>query len=1661
MINKSFQILRTNPLLTTNYKIVISSDYKLYLESFDSNKQLSDTKYKHVIVNKDDLLENIIYKFYDKLPVNIAYDVKYDSDNNIMYSNFDNQFDDIYYSGAKNVEDQWYNEEFEYFAPLYIRPDNIPSNFVILRVDEPAIYKLRGEKYKIENLNKENFRSELIDKWKCVNVFNLTKTSDLGVFLTNNYVENLRFPKKVFDLDIKKYNFSRWYGMDYNSGVYTEKSLLLDDKLYYENPDFNLESYISTGYRDNKLIFPSILNLKFLFDDIPATADVINKWSLNRYYGFYTESLESVNNLTTYVTPTLKNNIKLINNIFIKVGTSSENINPFVENWNTNNVYFIYVDNNLYKVERYSENNNYVYKVISDKKLDNIFDVSSVYDNTVTIVYDDVNKRNNIVSKNNNLLIDEFVDKSGITDSMYADLYLIKINGNYHVIKNDKTTVTDEYGNIVQYINNYYIQTDYAINSNNEILEYWIGGKTSEYYKKYEVYNKNDKNKLPLIYTIYRIKFSDIKDFDFDRVNTHFSDFEYETSEFKNTEEIKLYATEYRDISIPKSYKINEKGEDGQYKVKNVSSEYISTDELFEIKDNDLSDIWRKNQSICKWGYQNSISHNDYPYKLNNSLKTGNVYNKTTNPFNLQPNIIDKNLDYFYRIGKFHNTSGETIYYLNQSTNIYTDLLDQTHSEKFNVDLYFNSNVDYFTYFFNNKELYYDFGNYYIKQYEKYSLFTNGDKYENSSTVFKGLKINIQGVENYILTNDTYNKIQEVLIDDTKLYNDYKFTIILNDRYSGVTDSYLNDKALSNNTIIDTTKNGIHIILNEKFKNVLVIINVKIPILSSYEDLNMIDIFGENYGLYYAKTLTGDSIDNNYSGTDKYNPAMITAYNFIESLNNMNNINEFENYITYYYIDKDGISGKTTITDYINSTLIDIPSWKKKVPPFILTVETPTSLVLKKKSYINTALDGPEYNIYDKYKITQTQKLTRDTDIDDYLARKITLNETENVQMMKYHKESVIHTNKIYRYSGSYEPIFKNIPLFNSYDIWSGNTYYKDKNYNFDLSLTNFGIIEENILSKVNSTENLLKLQNVENDKSIYPLLDEFGYTYSNRFIFKSGWDNDFFIESIPPTEDEYQVGQLFVTLNYVSTGTYTGTLTASYKNSGSIPRNGIVTFYYLSPTGSTYESFFTSGVTILGNNTEIVITNVNLVNIYGLHQFKTDISPSELALTNYIVTPLPPKAKFTPTTANITAGNSVTFNYVPTAGYGTPTYFLWNFENGVPTTSNSQNVTVTYPSHVGSPFNVRLFVSNLGGSDDTLNTYNNIIQVNQGIQPPVASFTPAPANTYTNTYVNFTYNGTGGSPTSYSWTFNGGTPSTSTLANPVVKWSSSGTFSVSLTVSNSAGSSNFGSIAKITTYTPPTSPPDVDLLTTPTLLNSSEGYVETFEDRSTAGTNPYSIVGYYYKKSPSTTWISAGSTSSSVDVTITPTASVTTYDAKLTIKDNVTNITYTDTIYNAFVVYPISCFSINTPIPMYDGTWKRLGDLKIGDELKTFYIDDFIDSSVEGWEDWTTTKIKANIDKTIVKEKVNYISNNYYIINNEYEVTGEHRFLIKKKGKKNWSWVRVKNLNIGDKMFDINKKEIIINSIDFVEHKLEVVLLNVENLDCFFANGIFVHNYK
>lgn len=81
-----------------------------------------------------------------------------------------------------------------------------------------------------------------------------------------------------------------------------------------------------------------------------------------------------------------------------------------------------------------------------------------------------------------------------------------------------------------------------------------------------------------------------------------------------------------------------------------------------------------------------------------------------------------------------------------------------------------------------------------------------------------------------------------------------------------------------------------------------------------------------------------------------------------------------------------------------------------------------------------------------------------------------------------------------------------------------------------------------------------------------------------------------------------------------------------------------------------------------------------------------------------------------------------------------------------------------------------------------------NVNITGQGGSAPVASFT-SPVSVCKNQNITLNDNSTN-TPTAWSWTLTGATPSTSTLKNPVIKYANAGTYTIAFSSSNAGGMS-------------------------------------------------------------------------------------------------------------------------------------------------------------------------------------------------------------------------------------------------------------------------------
>ena len=159
------------------------------------------------------------------------------------------------------------------------------------------------------------------------------------------------------------------------------------------------------------------------------------------------------------------------------------------------------------------------------------------------------------------------------------------------------------------------------------------------------------------------------------------------------------------------------------------------------------------------------------------------------------------------------------------------------------------------------------------------------------------------------------------------------------------------------------------------------------------------------------------------------------------------------------------------------------------------------------------------------------------------------------------------------------------------------------------------------------------------------------------------------------------------------------------------------------------------------------------------------------------VIAPNPPTADFTGAPTTLLERESVTFTnnsqYAAT--------YLWNFGDGE--TSTEMNPVHTYMTP--GTYTVTLRVENSLGNDTKTRT--NYITVNPNTNPPVADFAASETEVNIGGTVTFT-DLTENIPTSWEWTFEGGTPATSTEQNPSVTYSEPGDFTVTLVAHNAYG---------------------------------------------------------------------------------------------------------------------------------------------------------------------------------------------------------------------------------------------------------------------------------
>ena len=270
----SYALLRANPKLTGNVKVIVDSNSNLYLDTFKVSDILSQRKYRHINVGSSTYYGNSLMTRFKDLPKTELYKIP-----ESCYSLFTpaqtykNEYFDIYNSGVSTNSDELYSENFSMLAPLCIKRV-MPDFFLVFKVNR----SMPG--YDEVNMSDNDKIQFFIKHGQLIKSYDLRKNSNIGNYIRNVYDHAKSYTGDMFasyDTD----NYNKFIGISLEKGVVTAmyESPYEQEKA---NNQVALNDFFTKGFERNHIVSKDIINFEFLFND---TED--NLFSVNTYFGLY------------------------------------------------------------------------------------------------------------------------------------------------------------------------------------------------------------------------------------------------------------------------------------------------------------------------------------------------------------------------------------------------------------------------------------------------------------------------------------------------------------------------------------------------------------------------------------------------------------------------------------------------------------------------------------------------------------------------------------------------------------------------------------------------------------------------------------------------------------------------------------------------------------------------------------------------------------------------------------------------------------------------------------------------------------------------------------------------------------------------------------------------------------------------------------------------------------------------------------------------------------------------------------------------------------------------------------------------------------------------------------------------------------------------------
>ena len=294
----SYSLIKTNPKLTGNIKLVVDSKGNIYLETIDADKELSLNKYKAVRTNERRKYSSDVYQLFNegKTPASLVYKLAENEDFLSVKNEYASQYYTPYTQGAYPKVSKEYSEQIAYFAPAWLEPNDIPELFVVFKIKEPVsvntkdietsyVDELEKEIYNPDyfNGNTSDYFFETILKRSTIHkVYDIGEDTVLGKYL-RNHVQDANFPEAPITAKYNENEYTTFNGISLNqSGFTSETEAEFSDFYVTDKTITEFDNEVTRGFERNSVICANIINFEFLFDD-----EEDENYEISRYYGFF------------------------------------------------------------------------------------------------------------------------------------------------------------------------------------------------------------------------------------------------------------------------------------------------------------------------------------------------------------------------------------------------------------------------------------------------------------------------------------------------------------------------------------------------------------------------------------------------------------------------------------------------------------------------------------------------------------------------------------------------------------------------------------------------------------------------------------------------------------------------------------------------------------------------------------------------------------------------------------------------------------------------------------------------------------------------------------------------------------------------------------------------------------------------------------------------------------------------------------------------------------------------------------------------------------------------------------------------------------------------------------------------------------------------------